>query len=163
MIRFADDIAWRNLWPETRADDRRHRSREHLLEAIRARSRADESIFVWGYYPELYVLAPREPASRYSNTNYLTGLLPWENDQPGVDTSAHIVPGGRELVLAELAESRPKLVVDTSLGNHRAYAKYPLESFPGLVQFLSAHYQREAIVDDHRGRPIAGLWVRRDG
>jgi hypothetical protein len=106
QVRFGDDIAWRNLWRQHRPDERR----ERLLDAIREHSSPEEPIFVWGYYPELYVLAPRPPASRYSNTNYLTGMLPWENHQPGVDTSEHVVEGAWDLH-DEMAELEGKVDV----------------------------------------------------
>jgi hypothetical protein len=154
LVRFGGEIAGRTLWTERPAP----RARARLLEAIRARTAPEEAIFVWGYYPELYVLAPRRPASRYSNANYLTGMLPWENHQPGVDTSAHVVPGAWDVLMDELDASRPPLVVDTAVGDHRSYAKYPIASFPRLRDFLDRHYARVAVVDDGRGRPVAALW-----
>lgn len=154
LVRFGDEIAGRTLWESRRPP----RERTRLLEAIRASTAPDDPIFVWGYYPELYVLAPRRPASRYSNANYLTGMLPWENHQPGVDTSEHAVPGASELLIAELEASRPPLIVDTAVGDHRYYGKYPIAAFPWLQDFLDRRYVRVGIVDDGRGRPVAALW-----
>ena len=151
------EIAGLTLWTERPAPPARAR----LLEAIRERTAAEDSIFVWGYFPELYVLAPRRPASRYSNTNYLTGMLSWENHLPGVDTSAHVVPGAWDVLMAELDASRPPLIVDTAVGDHCFYAKYPIASFPRLQEFLDRHYIRATVVDDGHGRPVAALWVLR--
>jgi hypothetical protein len=156
LVRFGDDIAWRNLWRQHRPDERR----ERLLDAIREHSSPEEPIFVWGYYPELYVLAPRPPASRYSNTNYLTGMLPWENHQPGVDTSEHVVEGAWDLLMAELEASKPALVVDTAVGDHRYYAKYPITDFPALTRFLVHGYSPRVTVEDRKGEPVATLWIR---
>lgn len=135
---------------------------ERLLTRVRELSRPDETIFVWGYYPEIYLLAPRQPASRYSNTNYLTGMLPWENHAPGLDTSEHIVPGAWDILLRELAAARPRLVIDTVPGNHRHYRKYPLADFPRLAEFLAQGYRRVAPVPDENGRPYFDLYVRND-
>jgi 4-amino-4-deoxy-L-arabinose transferase-like glycosyltransferase len=157
LVRFGGEVAGRTLWTDRPAPPALVR----LLEAIRERTAPEEAIFVWGYWPELYVLAPRRPASRYSNTNYLTGMLPWENSQPGVDTSAHIVPGAWDVLLAELEASRPPLVVDTAVGGHRSYAKYPIASFPRLKDVLDRHYTRVAVVDNGRGSPVAALWMLR--
>ena len=154
LVRFGGEIAGRTLWTERPMP----RERARLLEAIRARTAPEDSIFVWGYYPELYVLAPRRPASRYSNANYLTGMLPWENHQPGVDTSAHVVPGAWDVLMAELEAVRPPLIVDTAVGDHRYYAKYPIAAFPRLRDFLDRYYTRVTVVDDGRGRPVAALW-----
>jgi hypothetical protein len=157
LVRFGGEIAGRTLWEHRPMP----RERARLLEAIRERTAPDEAIFVWGYYPELYVLAPRRPASRYSNTNYLTGMLPWENHQPGVDTSAHVVPGAWDILITELEAARPPLIVDTAVGDHRWYAKYPIASFPRLSDFLERHYVQVEVVDDGRGRPVAALWMLR--
>lgn len=157
VIRFSSEIGWRHVYQARPVDD----PRQALLAAIRQHTEPDQSIFVWGYYPELYVLAPRRPASRYSNTNYLTGMLPWENHAPGVDTSAHIVDGSWDVLMAELEASRPALVVDTSVGNHRYYGKYPVQDFPPLQRFLERDYRLDRMVKDRKERPVAGLWVRR--
>lgn len=159
VVRFGDEIAWRNIWRQRPVDE----SRQLLLDTIRRHTTADESIFVWGYYPELYVLAPRRPASRYSNTNYLTGMLPWENHQSGIDTSEHIVEGAWHLLIEELETTRPALVIDTSPGNHRYYAKYPIDDYPPLHQFLSQGYQPSTTVKDHKGRDLAVFWTRTTG
>jgi hypothetical protein len=135
---------------------------ERLLGRVRELSAPDESIFVWGYYPEIYLLAPRRPASRYSNTNYLTGLLPWENHAPGLDTSEHIVPGAWDILLRELTATRPSLVIDTVPGNHRYYRKYPIAEYPALAAFLGRGYRRVPPVLDERGRPYFDLYVRND-
>lgn len=112
--------------------------------------------------PEDAIFAQRRPASRYSNTNYLTGMLPWENHQRGVDTSAHIVPGSWDILLRELEASRPAAVIDTVPGNHRFYRKYPIASFPRLRAFLDAHYRRELRVPGRSGRPYYDVYLRKD-
>ena len=151
------EIAGLTLWTERLAP----LARARLLEAIRERMAAEDSIFVWGYCSELYVFVLRWLASCYSNTNYLMGMLLWENHLPGVDTSAHVVPGVWDVLMAELDASRPPLIVDTAVGDHRFYAKYPIASFPRLQDFLDRHYTRAAVVDDGHGRPVAALWVLR--
>ncbi|MDX1998109.1 MAG: glycosyltransferase family 39 protein [Thermoanaerobaculia bacterium] len=135
---------------------------ERLLGRVQELSRPDDTIFVWGYYPEIYLLAPRRPASRYSNTNYLTGMLPWENHAPGLDTSEHIVPGAWDILVRELTAARPPLVIDTVPGNHRHYRKYPIAAYPPLAEFLARGYRRVAPVLDERGRPYFDLYVRND-
>lgn len=157
VVRFGDEIGWRQVWKKRRVDD----ARERLLAAIRRHTSPEDPVFVWGYYPELYVLAPRRPASRYSNTNYLTGMLPWENHQPGIDTSEHIVEGAWDLLMTELEANRPKLVVDTAVGDHRHYSKYPVKDFPRLAELLARDYVRQTVVRDRRDRPVAALWLRR--
>ena len=87
-------------------------------------------------------------------------MLPWENHQPGVDTSEHIVDGAWEILIDELEASAPAVVVDTAVGDHRYYSKYPLTDFPALSQFLAESYVPVETVEDRKGKPVATLWVR---
>lgn len=159
LQRFHRDLAWPNLWREAAPKV----LQENMLAFIRGNSSPEDTIFVWGYFPEIYVLAPRQPATRFSNANYLTGLLPWENSAPEIDTSAHIVPGARELLLQELENSRPALVFDMSVGNHRDYGKYPLTLFPELATWLHQNYRPTLLISNRRGQPGSHVWVRRAG
>lgn len=113
---------------------------EAAVDYIRRHARPDESIFVWGFYPELYVLADRPPASRYVYANVLTGFIPWEHMEPEYDTSATIVPGTWDILMAELRDSRPALIIDTSPGRFRGYGKYPPQKFPLLRAMLAQQY-----------------------
>jgi hypothetical protein len=158
LQRFGNEATLFQLGRPARTDP----TLERLLGRVRALTTPDQPIFVWGYYPEIYLLAPRRPASRYSNTNYLTGLLPWENQGRGVDTSEHIVPGAWDTLMRELRERRPALVIDTVPGNHRYYRKYPIADFPPLADFLASGYRAVETVPDERGRPYFRLYVRED-
>lgn len=44
-----------------------------LVQTIKAKTRPDQPIFVWGFMPEFYLLASREPASRFIYTSFVTG------------------------------------------------------------------------------------------
>ena len=156
LQRFHRDLAWPNLWRQAAPKV----VQDNMLTFVRENSSPQDTIFVWGYFPEIYVLAPRRPATRFSNANYLTGLLPWENSDPDLDTSAHIVPGARELLMQELTSSRPKLIFDMSIGNHRDYGKYPLTIFPELSLWLQQNYRPAELILDRRGQPGSHVWVR---
>ncbi|MBI3887209.1 MAG: glycosyltransferase family 39 protein [Opitutae bacterium] len=107
---------------------------------VRRLTAPDERIFVWGYNPDIYLFADRKPASRFLYCSFLTGLIPWTNFAPGVDTRYAIVPGTMETLLAELEERRPTFLVDCSAGPHRRFDKYPLAMFPRLNAWVEAHY-----------------------
>ncbi|HEX4956347.1 MAG TPA: glycosyltransferase family 39 protein [Thermoanaerobaculia bacterium] len=134
--------------------------REKLLAFLAETTRPEDKIFVWGYDPEVYVLSGRRPATRYSNANYLTGLLPWENHRPGVDTSAHIVPGAWDILMRELEATPPVLIIDTSPGDHRTWAKYPVRKFPRLAAYLERHYEPVAALPDRKGRTYYVVYRR---
>lgn len=134
-----------------------------LLTVIRERTTPQDSIFVWGYHPEVYLLALRKPASRYTNTNYLTGMLPWENHGHGIDTSEHIVPGAMAILLTELEVAKPRAIIDTAPGDHRFYGKYPLKNYPPLARYLEEKYERAAKVKDRKGRTYYRVYLRKAG
>lgn len=136
---------------------------ERLMTVIRQTSTAEETVFVWGYHPEVYLLAPRTPASRYTNTNYLTGMLPWENHEHGIATAEHIVPGAMEILLAELERSKPRLVIDTAPGDHRFYGKYPIKDYPSLAGYLEQKYERAEKIPDSKGRTYYRVYRRKSG
>lgn len=107
---------------------------------VREHSKPTDKIFVWGYYPDFYLLADRRPASRFIYCSFVTGLIPWTNTQPGRDTGYAIVPGTMDILLRELETNRPEYFVDTSLGEARKFTKYPLGKFPRLAALVAANY-----------------------
>lgn len=107
---------------------------------IAACSAPDERIFVWGYHPDIYLLANRLPASRFVYASFVTGLIPWTNVAPERNTEYAIVPGAMETLLGDLELHRPVFFVDCSPGPNRAWNKYPLEKFPRLAQYVHERY-----------------------
>jgi len=130
---------------------RSERPERELVSYLKAISGEQERIFVWGFYPEIYVLADRMPVSRYVYCNFLTGLIPWTNAGSGVDTSQHIVPGSWDNLMEELHRRLPVCIVDTSPGGHRAYGKYPPSQFPRLDGFLGRFYRQDRVIRDEHG------------
>ena len=113
---------------------------ENVVQYIKSTGTKDERMFVWGFYPEIYVLSERMPASRYTFTNVLTGLIPWTNIEEGIDTTYAIVPGTWDILMRELHQNKPSLIVDTSPVFHRSYGKYDPQLFPRLHDFLQKNY-----------------------
>lgn len=111
-----------------------------IADTVKALTKPDERIFVWGWNPDIYLYADRKPASRFLYCSFLTGLVPWTNLQPGRDTSYAIVPGTMDTLLDELERKRPAMIVDCSVGPHRNFQKYPLEKFPRLRAAIAQHY-----------------------
>lgn len=107
---------------------------------IRKMTAPDERIFVWGYNPDIYLYADRKAASRFLYCSFLTGLVPWTNVAPEIDTRYAIVPGTMETLLTELKANRPAMLVDCSAGPHRRFSKYPLAHYPKLYSWVNAHY-----------------------
>jgi 4-amino-4-deoxy-L-arabinose transferase-like glycosyltransferase len=108
---------------------------------IREHSTPADPIFVWGFHPDIYLLAERRPASRFVYASFLSGLVPWTNTAPDRDTAYAIVPGTRETLLRELTARPPQFIVDCSAGPNRHWQKYPLETFPALAGFVRDQYE----------------------
>lgn len=134
-----------------------------LTDYIKQHSSPGDKIFVWGFYPEIYILADRTPASRYTYCNFLTGLLPWVNVEPDKDTSASIVPDAWPIFMEELRRNQPRYFVDTSIGNRHYYGKYPLKMFPSLWEFLRTGYVLEKVFYTWGGEPCFALFRKQDG
>lgn len=107
---------------------------------IAERTTPDERIFVWGYHPDIYLFANRAAGSRFVYASFQSGLLPWTNVAPEIDTRATVVPGAMDTLLADLQASRPVFIVDCSAGPNRHWQKYPLELFPPLAAFVERNY-----------------------
>jgi 4-amino-4-deoxy-L-arabinose transferase-like glycosyltransferase len=132
-----------------------------IAAAVRAHTAPDERIFVWGWNPDIYLYADRKPASRFLYCSFLTGLVPWTNLQPGLDTSYAIVPGTMDTLLREIEERRPTMIIDCSVGPHRQFQKYPIELYPRLRDLIARHYvEFEKRPFRHRGFRV---FLIRDG
>ncbi len=107
---------------------------------IRAHSRPADRLFVWGFYPELYLYTDRLPASRFVYCTFQTGMIPWTNVALNRDTRYAIVPGTLDTLVQDLERQPPAFIVDTSAGPNRMFQKYPLRNFPRLAAFAARHY-----------------------
>jgi hypothetical protein len=123
-----------------------------------AHTRPDDSLLVWGNLPVLYFLAERPLGTRFVFSNYMTGLSPATPSQsdPAVEASPNIVPESWPMFEADVAERRPRVLVDTSPGNVAAYGKFPPSNFPRLQALLDRDYR---LVEETAG---VRVFVRRE-
>lgn len=127
---------------------------------IQSNSQPRDSIFIWGFYPEFYAAARRRPASRYTVTSPLTGiLLPHTLDPEGKRLSPE-VPGAWDLLMQDLEASMPALILDTAPGNLRGQAAAPVEKYPRLKAFLEAHYRLDTTFTSEEGLPQFSIYKR---
>lgn len=115
-----------------------------IAAVIQSRTAPDEKIFVWGYEPELYALSHRLPATRFIYAVFLTGMIPWTNVDPLIDTTYAIVPGSWDDFWTDFNRSPPALIVDTR-GN-RGFVKYPLHREDELWARIQRDYVE--VIDD---------------
>lgn len=112
-----------------------------ISDVIRDHVSDDDSIFVWGFNPDIYYYSGTKPASRFVYCTFQTGLVPWTNVAPEVDTTYAIVPGAMDDLLADLEFSAPRVIVDCSDSSYRHFDKYPLSKFPRLETWIDEQYR----------------------
>jgi len=139
--------------------DARRPSIRALTTYIDGTTERTDRIFVWGYYPRIYVESDRLPGSRWVGCHFLTGYAAFGlgRDLPAEIEDRARAPGGLDTLIDDLELRRPALFIDTAptgLGHMR---RYPLERYPKLSEYVRLRYRREAVVDG------AVVYRRREG
>lgn len=129
---------------------------QKIVNRINRNKKPEDTLFVWGFAPFFYLQSELVPATRIVNGCYLSGLVPWENVSPDIDTTRWIVPGAWDANMQDLERTRPVFIVDASRHQLFASGKYPISKFPPLQQFIEGGYVRT----DHSAS--YDLWIRKD-
>jgi hypothetical protein len=111
---------------------------------VRARTQPNDRLFVWGWFPALYVDADRCPASRFVYTHLLSGA----RSRAGATTRGHLVPEAWPMLLEDLERARPAYILDTSPGRYDY--PFPPEQYPPLARLLAADYRLETEIEGIR-------------
>ncbi len=126
-----------------------------LRQLVRRYTSPRDRIFVWGYFPEAHVFTRRLPATRFLYSNYLTGLIPWTNLGPDVDTRYAVTPGAWNAFWSDYRATPPRLILDS---DQRGYLKYQLLSQPGLRDEVIDHFVQVDVAS--AGNLPAACYVR---
>ena len=105
---------------------------------VRERTRPDDRIFVWGWFPALYVGADRCPSTRFVYTHVLAGA------QGAGGERNHNVPEGWDMLMHDLEAAPPAYILDTSTGDYNF--AYPPERYQRLWDFMAPQYRIETTV-----------------
>jgi hypothetical protein len=116
---------------------------EAVAAYIRAHTRPEDRVFVWGDWPALYLESDRIMASRFPG--FLRGFARGSALPPNNwDTSAAVWPA----LQADLMLHPPALIVDTAApANWSDFSMYPMSNYPVLAQFVAARYHVIATLD----------------
>jgi hypothetical protein len=118
-----------------------------LAAAVRSVTDRDDTVFVWGNLPEIYCLSGREPATRFIHTGFLTGNSGGRpNGRSGPNEA---MPGAWTMLGADFRARLPDLVVDTTDGDIRQSAYYPM-SKTWLGPLVRANYRLVDTLDGVR-------------
>jgi hypothetical protein len=101
---------------------------------LMTRGRTDATLFVWGYRPEIYVYSGLEAATRFLDSQPLTGV-PADRH---LTQSAPVETAGTREKRAELAASRATYVVD-GLGAYNP--RLAVTGFADLAEWMTAYQE----------------------
>jgi len=108
---------------------------------LSAHTAPSERVFIWGYFPPIYFLAQRMPATRYLHLGPLFGNFDPHHLQPGFDAAAHASARDVSRTLQDLEAHQPAVIVDTAPADIHDWAKIPLEKFPWLARYVEDKYR----------------------
>jgi hypothetical protein len=103
---------------------------------IQAHTKPSQRLFVWGFRGQLYVSCARRPASRYVFTSFVAGFVPWFFNSTLEEENSHVVPGARDILLRELEQTKPPVIVDAGYSLAGRY----MTRYPELARYLYDHY-----------------------
>ena len=131
LVRFAPRYVSLANWNDLALDrDSRAASRIALADAP-----AGGSLYVWGYRPEDYVYTGLRPATRFLDSQAMTGV-PADRHLTQSDV---VLTAGTEEARAELARSRPDVVIDgLGLYNPALTMDHYAELRPWLAEYREA-------------------------
>lgn len=115
---------------------------------VRAHSCAEERIFVWGYWSQLYYYAHRLPAARFVYPQTLAGYVPGNplSLDPNADTSYYMVAEHWDAFFEDVSAHPPALLLDVAPAAIHFWEKYPVHRYPRLQAFIKRNYEQEAVV-----------------
>ena len=130
-------------WRDTAMD----RDSRAAAAIVRAAAKPGDTLFVWGYRPEIYVYSHLPAATRFLDSQPLTGVPADRHLTQSTPVETEESRSRR----AELAASRPTFVVD-GLGEYNR--RLALDQFADLRAWMAGYYEV--------GRSAGSVIYRRD-
>ncbi|MDW3218008.1 MAG: hypothetical protein R8F63_05280 [Acidimicrobiales bacterium] len=116
-----------------------------LSEFVVAHSGENETVLVWGNFPEVYWDAERRPAGGFVSMDFVTGRSGARDNGP--HTIVDAPDRGYPHLLAALDAELPAVIIDTQPSAFREYGVYPMALFPELAALVDDHYDDPVEVD----------------
>jgi 4-amino-4-deoxy-L-arabinose transferase-like glycosyltransferase len=115
-----------------------------IADWLRAHTRPDERVVVYGHFTPVYQEAERLPGTRYIHTSQLFGNVDAMQLPTDVDATRLRAPADEAAFIDDLATRRAQWLVDTSPADIKSWSKLPLAALPSLARYVSAHYRKVA-------------------
>lgn len=118
----------------------RNKTVDPIVATIEAEKRPGDSLYVWGYRPQLYVLTRLIPATRFTVTDVLVGAT----GEVGRALDEHLPhpyyeDRGWDKFMSDLERERPRFIVDTQQLANR-FGRFPLLSYPRMRDYVLQNY-----------------------
>jgi hypothetical protein len=117
-----------------------------LTRLLEANAAPDDRLFVWGWAPEIYSLSRLESATHITFCQYVAGDLQGVADRPRLDRQ------WADLLMGELATTRPRFIVDAAAASwfETEADIYELDNFPEfeLNTLLRENYREIGRADE---------------
>jgi hypothetical protein len=127
--------------------DALHPEVSEVARAVRERTAAGDRIFVWGYWPQLYYVAGRPPATRFVFPQTLSGYVPGRPDlldRPPDDR--HVVEAHWSQWAEDMARHPAELIIDTAPAAIHYWERYPMQRYAPLARLIEERYRLETTV-----------------
>lgn len=114
-----------------------------LADFASQQSAPDQSIFVWGYCPQIYFHANRLPGVRDYLCEYISGYSPYSTSP-----RPYARPDAEQMMVNDLKQNSPAIIFDLSFIENYPYsfANYPLANYPLLANHIKSYYHPAATV-----------------
>ena len=109
-----------------------------LAADIRSCTATTDRMFIWGSFPELYVLSDRPAAGTLVHSDFVTGRSGGRNG--GTDAAT---PGAQDKMMTDLRRDPPTLLVDTAGVDDLGYGAFPMTGNAELAQFAHEGYTEQ--------------------
>lgn len=128
-----------DTWGEMKPDFR------PATEYIKTHTRPNDKIFVWGWFPPIYVYSERTPSTRFVSAMMLTGYKQGNalNEKDRADITWISIPEAWPMLETDLNRDPPELIIDTSPGNYHDFGRYPLRNYPIMKAFVDKNCHME--------------------
>jgi hypothetical protein len=107
---------------------------------VRARTRREDKVFVWGFEPVIYWLSGREPASRFVYN--VAQRSPWQADYARKELLADLAKNPPALVIVQSRDVFPSVTGDT------LDSRDSLPGFPELKRLIDTRYTFSKTIED---------------
>jgi hypothetical protein len=128
LVRFGPRYASLNGWNDLAMD----RDSQEASRIARAAAKPGSTLYVWGYRPEIFVYTGLKPATRYLDSQALTGV-PADRH---LTQSTVVLTAGTQEAREEVARSEPDILIDglTAFNPALSMSNYP-ELRPMLAEY----------------------------